>query len=147
MNISLTPELENAVKAKVASGLYNNASEIIREALRESLRRERENDWLQREAAIGFAQLDAGQMVRIKSKKQFIAAVRGEKVAEGVYWVGDRAMAEISKGAGRGDVLEIENVWPWVFASRGFRPFAQPPAAFFDPFRVSALGKPPALHL
>jgi len=76
MNISLTPELENAVKAKVASGLYKNVSEIIREALRESLRRERENDWLQREAAIGFAQLDAGQAVRIKSKKQFVAAVR-----------------------------------------------------------------------
>ena len=78
MNISLTPELENAIKAKVASGLYNNASEVIREALRESLRRERENDWLQREAAIGFAQLDAGQVVRIKSKKEFIAAVRGD---------------------------------------------------------------------
>ncbi len=78
MNISLTPELENAAKAKVASGLYNNASEVIREAQRESLRRERENDWLQREAAIGFAQLDAGQVVRIKSKKEFIAAVRGD---------------------------------------------------------------------
>ena len=34
MHISLTPELENAVKAKVQSGLYNNASEVIREALR-----------------------------------------------------------------------------------------------------------------
>jgi antitoxin ParD1/3/4 len=76
VNISLTPELENAVKAKVASGLYSNASEIIREALRESLRREHENDWLQREAAIGYAQLDAGQVVRIKSKKEFVAAVR-----------------------------------------------------------------------
>ena len=76
MNISLTPELENAIKAKVASGLYNNASEIIREALRELLRRERENEWLQREAAIGFAQLDAGQVVRIKSKKEFMAVVR-----------------------------------------------------------------------
>ena len=34
MNISLTPELESAVKQKVESGLYNNASEVIREALR-----------------------------------------------------------------------------------------------------------------
>jgi Arc/MetJ-type ribon-helix-helix transcriptional regulator len=32
MHISLTPKLENAVKRKVASGLYNNASEVIREA-------------------------------------------------------------------------------------------------------------------
>ena len=34
MNISLTPHLENLVKAKVESGLYNSASEVIREALR-----------------------------------------------------------------------------------------------------------------
>ncbi len=79
MNISLTPELENAVKAKVASGLYNNASEVIREALRRSLRMESENQWLQREAAIGFAQLEAGQVVRVKSKSEFLAAVRGKR--------------------------------------------------------------------
>jgi antitoxin ParD1/3/4 len=34
MNISLTPKLENFVKGKVRSGDYNNASEVIREALR-----------------------------------------------------------------------------------------------------------------
>jgi antitoxin ParD1/3/4 len=34
MNISLTPELEQFVQGKVASGLYNNASEVIREGLR-----------------------------------------------------------------------------------------------------------------
>jgi len=76
MNISLTPELEKAVKAKVASGAYNNSSEVIREALRESLRRERENDWLQREAAIGYAQLEAGETIRVKSKKAFMDLVR-----------------------------------------------------------------------
>lgn len=34
MNISLTPTLKALVQAKVASGMYNNASEVIREALR-----------------------------------------------------------------------------------------------------------------
>ena len=34
MHISLTPELESKVKEKVQSGCYNNASEVIREALR-----------------------------------------------------------------------------------------------------------------
>ena len=34
MNISLTPELEKFVDGKVESGLYNNASEVIRESLR-----------------------------------------------------------------------------------------------------------------
>ncbi|MFP1683442.1 type II toxin-antitoxin system ParD family antitoxin [Alloalcanivorax sp. C16-1] len=33
MHISLTPELEERIKTKVESGLYNNASEVIREAL------------------------------------------------------------------------------------------------------------------
>ena len=34
MHVSLTPELEARVKAKVETGLYNDASEVIREALR-----------------------------------------------------------------------------------------------------------------
>ena len=34
MHISLTPELKPRIKARVATGLYNNASEVIREALR-----------------------------------------------------------------------------------------------------------------
>jgi len=34
MNISLTPQLEEMVKTKVASGLYGSASEVLREALR-----------------------------------------------------------------------------------------------------------------
>ncbi len=35
MNISLTPELVKAVQSRVESGLYNNASEVIRDALRQ----------------------------------------------------------------------------------------------------------------
>lgn len=43
MHVSLTPELERIVREKVASGLYNNASEVVREALRRmSLTEERE---------------------------------------------------------------------------------------------------------
>lgn len=76
MHISLTPELERAVKEKVKSGLYNNASEVVREALRLSLKAESENEWLKREAAIGFAQLEAGEIVSVKSKKQFTALAR-----------------------------------------------------------------------
>lgn len=40
MNISLTPELERYIRRKVATGLYNNASEVIREALRLLVSRE-----------------------------------------------------------------------------------------------------------
>ena len=79
MNVSLTPELEKAVKEKVDSGLYNNASEVIREALRLSLKQEAENDWLKREAAIGYAQLETGETIRIQSRKQFLTLARSGK--------------------------------------------------------------------
>lgn len=34
MNVNLTPQLEELVRSKVASGLYASASEVVREALR-----------------------------------------------------------------------------------------------------------------
>jgi putative addiction module CopG family antidote len=34
MNVSLTDELEAVIEEKVKSGLYNNASEVVRDALR-----------------------------------------------------------------------------------------------------------------
>ena len=34
MNVSLTKELERVVEKKVRSGLYNNASEVVRDAIR-----------------------------------------------------------------------------------------------------------------
>ena len=38
MHISLTPMLDKLIKEKVASGLYNNASEVVREALVDQLK-------------------------------------------------------------------------------------------------------------
>lgn len=34
MNVNLTPKLERFIQQKVVSGSYNNASEVVREALR-----------------------------------------------------------------------------------------------------------------
>lgn len=34
MNVNLTPQLEELVRAKVDSGMYSSASEVVREALR-----------------------------------------------------------------------------------------------------------------
>ena len=34
MNINLTPQLEAMIRQKVDSGLYNSASEVVRDALR-----------------------------------------------------------------------------------------------------------------
>lgn len=43
MNVSLTPELEQYIRGKVESGLYGNASEVVREALRLLVGRETGN--------------------------------------------------------------------------------------------------------
>jgi len=52
MNVSLTPELEKYVLKKVASGMYQTASEVVRESLR--MHREREKlEALRREIGVG----------------------------------------------------------------------------------------------
>lgn len=43
MNLSLTPQLEQFVRHCVIDGDYNNASEVVREAIRLFKRREDEN--------------------------------------------------------------------------------------------------------
>lgn len=73
MHISLTPELESRVKAKVKTGLYNNASEVIREALRFM---ETHEDWiheiklarLREQLKIGVDQPERGEGIAVESK-------------------------------------------------------------------------------
>ena len=65
MNISLTPALEEFVNAKVATGLYNSASEVIREALRlliskeQSISQER-IDMLNKDIEKGLNSIESG---------------------------------------------------------------------------------------
>jgi antitoxin ParD1/3/4 len=63
MNVSLTPELEKFVSAKVGSGRYNSASEVVREALR--LLEEHESARAEFNWEIGrrLASLDRGETV------------------------------------------------------------------------------------
>ncbi len=68
MHISLTPELENRVKQKVASGYYNNASEVIRDALRfweknEELVQHMKLEVLRKRLSIGAKQAKQGEFV------------------------------------------------------------------------------------
>ena len=44
MNVSLTPQLEELIQQKVASGRYGNASEVVREALRLMEERDQERE-------------------------------------------------------------------------------------------------------
>ena len=61
MNVSLTPELEKLVQDKVASGLYQTASEVIRESLRLLKERDEHRQAALREAIQdGLTQLEHG---------------------------------------------------------------------------------------
>ncbi len=62
MNVSLTPRLEAMIHAKVESGLYNNASEVVREALR-IMEREERVQRLRDEVQIGLDQIDRGEWI------------------------------------------------------------------------------------
>lgn len=79
MHISLTPELERQVKLKVESGLYNNASEVVRESLRLMLERDAMLHRLQGEVELGRAQLKSGKGVVIESKAAFTKLAKGRK--------------------------------------------------------------------
>lgn len=46
MNVSLTPQLESLIRQKVESGRYNNASEVVRQALRLLDAEEQQEAWL-----------------------------------------------------------------------------------------------------
>jgi len=69
MHVSLTPKLERLVRERVESGLYNNASEVVREALRQM----QETDELRRlklkrlreELAKGEADVAAGRLTAL----------------------------------------------------------------------------------
>ncbi len=87
LNVSLTPELEEFVQSRVASGRYQTASEVVREGLR--LLEEREQT---REAALeelraqlrrGVEQADRGELLDgdavFEEIRQLSARRRAEK--------------------------------------------------------------------
>ncbi len=80
MHISLTPELEAGIRQKVASGYYNNASEVIREALRfwehnEELVQHMKLEALQKRLTVGAGQAEQKKFVD-QSVSDIIAAAR-----------------------------------------------------------------------
>ena len=81
MNVSLTPKLEGFVKAKVKTGNYNNASEVIREAVR--LLQER----------------DTGRRIELAALRRAIR--EGEKSGSPLPWDPDLVKRQARKKAGR----------------------------------------------
>ena len=80
MNVSLTPELERFVDQKVKQGLYNSASEVVRDGLRLLTERDQERkaklDALRHAVAEGLTQVEQGKGV---SGKAAFAKVRSRR--------------------------------------------------------------------
>jgi len=82
MNVSLTPELENFIDERVKTGMYQTASEVVREALRVLKEREMSRaekiEELRRELDIGIAAADAGRVIPIDKQTIALIKSRGE---------------------------------------------------------------------
>jgi antitoxin ParD1/3/4 len=64
MSVSLTPDLEAMIRERVASGRYNDADEVVREALR--LLQERDQiDHLRSLLAVAQAEADRGELIEV----------------------------------------------------------------------------------
>lgn len=81
-NISLTKHFDDFVDETVRDGAYQNASEVVRDALRLLEARRKEEALklrhLRRAAAEGFAAIESGNFVELKSTadvKKFVTAV------------------------------------------------------------------------
>lgn len=85
MNVHLTPQLTALVRSKVDSGMYNSASEVIREALRlleeQDRLREIRREELRMALKVGFEQLDRGEGSPLDVEK-VIARGRAKLTAE-----------------------------------------------------------------
>jgi antitoxin ParD1/3/4 len=93
MNVSLTPELEELINQKVKSGMYNSASEVIREGLRRMFKEDAirpqiteiqrlQMDELQREVMKGVEQMRNGQSRRYNSIDEMFAEITAEAKTE-----------------------------------------------------------------
>jgi antitoxin ParD1/3/4 len=65
LSITLPPEMANFIRQKVTSGLYGSNSEIIREALRSMMDRERRFERLDTAIAQGIGDAEAGRVQNI----------------------------------------------------------------------------------
>lgn len=81
MHISLTDRLEAWVREKVESGLYNNASEVIREALRAKILADQtyqeKLDALRAEIQKGVDQAERGELIEW-DRDEFLAEMLAE---------------------------------------------------------------------
>lgn len=93
MNVSLTPELERLVAEKVESGMYQTASEVVREGLRLLKRRDEELASLRAEIKKGLDAVERGEytVVTEANRAEFVENIKREARA-------DRERSRTAKG-------------------------------------------------
>ncbi len=62
MNVSLTPQLETLIRQKVETGRYNNASEVVREALRLLDDQDKRDAWLRSKIVVAEQHVRDGRV-------------------------------------------------------------------------------------
>jgi len=83
MNISLTQELERLVQSHVDSGLYNNASEVVREALRLFLKENSLNiaydNWIKTEITEGIKEANGKDFIDSSAEDVILRSLKRKK--------------------------------------------------------------------
>jgi len=85
MNVSLTPELMKYVQGQVKSGMYNNASEVVRDALRHKTETAEmvyqfKLERLRKALAPGIKALEDGDYTEYSSPEEFMKDMDGKKI-------------------------------------------------------------------
>ena len=86
-NVNLTEHLDRFIEARVTSGRFSNASEVVREGLRLLEQREQEDKaklkWLRAAAKEGFDAIERGEYVTLRSDREIEEFIReiGEEVS------------------------------------------------------------------
>lgn len=91
MHINLSPEMEKYLQAKVGTGFYSNASEVVRDAIRRMWAEDEKLEALRAAVQIGDEQLDRGEGVTYAperldriTEKALTNARNGKKVSPDV---------------------------------------------------------------
>ena len=78
LSITLPPEMASFIRQKVESGLYDSNSEIIREAMRGLMERERRLERLDGAIALGLADAEAGRVQEIEAVRRELRIAAAE---------------------------------------------------------------------
>ena len=84
LSITLPPEMASFIRQKVESGLYGSNSEIIREAMRGLMERERRLERLDGAIALGLADAEAGRVQEIEAVRRELRCAAAESTAAAI---------------------------------------------------------------